>query len=248
MLERKWPYPTLFVHRLGGAHAPENTLAGLRLSAQLGAKAVECDVKLTKDNHVLLLHDETIDRTTNGSGLARCLTLEELHAYDAGVKFHPAFRGERLPTLLDLAKLAQGACLSVNLEIKPCPGREEQTGHLVAKAASELWNAHKNLPLLSSFSIPALLAAKKAAPHLPRALLVHSLPGLWQEFIQLTGATALHIDYACVTPDLVSASHAMGLVVLAYTVNHRETARLLLSMGVDMICSDRPDQLLALLK
>ena len=101
-----WPYPKLFCHRLGGALGPENTLGAMQKAIALGVRAVECDVKLSADRVPFVLHDDTLERTTNGQGLAGALSMSALLALDAGISHHPAFAGEPLPTLARLAEQA----------------------------------------------------------------------------------------------------------------------------------------------
>lgn len=238
-----WPYPLVFAHRLGGALAPENTLAGLLIAARLGVRAVECDVKLSADGEPFLLHDDTLQRTTNGSGPARQLTLAQLRELDAGGYFHPAFAGEALPLLEELATLCRVSGIMVNLEIKPCPGREVETGRVVAEAARRLWQGAAVPPLLSSFSVEALQAAAEAAPELPRGLLCVGLPADWPARLETVGATALHCHHASLTLQRVEDIRAAGYAVMAYTVNDVMEARLLQSWGVGMLCTDRPDRL-----
>ncbi|EEG06760.1 MULTISPECIES: glycerophosphodiester phosphodiesterase [Pseudogulbenkiania] len=238
-----WPYPLVFAHRLGGALAPENTLAGLLIAARLGVRAVECDVKLSADGEPFLLHDDTLQRTTNGAGPARALTLAQLRELDAGSRFHAAFAGEALPLLEELATLCRSGGIQVNLEIKPCPGREAETGRVVARAARRLWQRAAVPPLLSSFSAEALHAARIAAPELPRGLLFDTVPANWRAQLDAVGALALHCHHASLNLALVESIHSAGYAVMAYTVNDVMEARLLQSWGVDMLCTDRPDRL-----
>jgi len=161
---KKWPYPKLFAHRGGGSLAPENTLAAVKLGQSLGYHAHEFDVKLSKDNVALLLHDATLERTTNGKGRACDLTWKELSAFDAGSWHSAAFRGEPIASFEAVAKQLVAMGDMANVEIKPTPGFERETGAVVAREAAKRWKGAKVPPLLSSFAFEALLAAKKAAP------------------------------------------------------------------------------------
>ncbi|BEV72671.1 MULTISPECIES: glycerophosphodiester phosphodiesterase [unclassified Paludibacterium] len=243
---QSWPYPRIFAHRLGGALAPENTLTGLRRGYKIGARAVECDVKLSADGVLFLLHDDTLERTTNGQGLAGALTMAELRQLDCGIKHHKAYRGEVLPTLEELAAFCVEHGVAVNLEIKPNPGQDEETGRKVALAARALWQGAAIPPLLSSFSPAALRAARQAVPELPRGYLVEEIPLDYLSEMSQCAAAALHADHQHLTQALVQKLHGQGYRVMAYTVNEPLRARKLLSWGVDMICSDRPDLLLSL--
>lgn len=241
-----WPYPVVFVHRLGGALTPENTLAGLMLAHRLGARAVECDVKLSADNVPLLFHDDDLERICGSSGPVAHLTLSELRRLDAGSRHHPAFATEPIPLLDELAAAARSTALAVNLEIKPCAGRAAESGATVAQVAAAAWQGHLPAPLLSSFSEEALAAARDAVPHLPRALLLERWRDDWQAAALALGAVALHVHRLQLTPSRVEAAHAAGLRVMAWTVNDVLEARQLLAWGVDMLCTDRPDRLLCL--
>lgn len=238
-----WPYPRLFAHRLGGALAPENTLAGLRLAARLGVRAVECDVKLSADGVPFLLHDDTLERTTDGHGPAAAQPWAALRTLDAGTYHHRAFAGEPLPALAELAGACQPLDVVPNLEIKPCPGREAETGRQVALAAGRLWRHAPLPPLLSSFSPEALLAAAQAAPTLPRALLLEQ----WEEDAAAQaaalGARALHLPWQALTETRVAALKGAGYALMAWTVNDPREAGRLAALGVDMLCSDRPERL-----
>lgn len=241
-----WPYPPLFAHRLGGALAPENTLAGLELAAALGVRAVECDVKLSADGVPFLLHDDTLERTTDGAGAARDWDWDALARLDAGMRHHRAFAGERLPTLEQLAAACRRHDIRVNLEIKPCPGRERETGAAVAQAAARLWQGVEPAPLLSSFEIDALYAARDAEPALPRALLLDEWDDDWLALLQGCGAVALHANAEVLNAERVAAVRGAGYAMMAYTVNDAAQARQLRDWGVDMLCSDRPERLRAL--
>jgi glycerophosphoryl diester phosphodiesterase len=234
-----WPYPRLVAHRCGGKLAPENTLAGFDACVQHGYRMVEFDAKLSADNHVFLLHDDTLERTTNGRGAAAQHTWAQLTALDAGSWFGNRFAGERLPTLADVAARCERDGLAANIEIKPCPGREAQTGELVAAAALALWRT--KTPLLSSFSYDALVAARTAAPSLPRGMLFDAVPDDWRRVVQALQCVSLHADHKHLTQPLVADIRAAGLRVLAYTVNDPTRARQLAQWGVDMICTDRLD-------
>ena len=118
-------------HRGAAARAPENTLAGLRGAKQLGCEAVEFDVRLTADGGLVLCHDATLDRTTTGHGRVSARSLAEVRDYDAGVRFNPAFAGERVPTLNEALLLAAELDLAANVEIKADRGRDYATAAAV---------------------------------------------------------------------------------------------------------------------
>jgi glycerophosphoryl diester phosphodiesterase len=237
-----WPYPRLVAHRCGGTLAPENTLAGFDACKRYGYRMVEFDAKLSADDHLFLLHDDSLDRTTDGHGLAAEHTWLELEKLDAGSWRGAAFVGERLPTLAQAAARCQRDGIAANIEIKPCPGRDTLTGQLVAGAALALWQK-QTPPLLSSFSFEALVAARAAAPTLPRGMLFDAVPDDWLRIVRELDCVSLHASHKHLTAERVAAIRAEGLRVLVYTVNDPERAKLLAGWGVDMICTDRIDLL-----
>ncbi|MEM5438174.1 glycerophosphodiester phosphodiesterase [Paraburkholderia diazotrophica] len=240
-LSADWPYPRLVAHRIGGKLAPENTLAGFDACIRFGYRMIEFDAKLSSDNQVFLLHDDDLNRTTNGRGPAAQHTWQQLASLDAGAWFDARFRDERLPTLAQVAARCEREAIAANIEIKPCPGRDEITGRLVALAAKDLWRTRK--PLLSSFSFDALKAARDAAPSLPRGMLFDAVPRDWLRIVRELACVSLHANHRHLSQQNVRAVRDAGLRVLAYTVNDPARARELAKWGVDMICTDRLDMI-----
>ncbi|VVE49955.1 MULTISPECIES: glycerophosphodiester phosphodiesterase [Pandoraea] len=240
-LWRAWPYPRIVSHRGGGKLAPENTLAAFETGASLGLQMVEFDAKLSADNVVFLLHDDTVDRTSNGHGAAAQMTYDEIAKLDAGAWFDERFAGQVMPTLAQVAERCQALGLAANVEIKPCPGREVETGTLVAQAVQALWPAHGLPPLLSSFSYEALEAAAKAAPELPRGMLYEAVPAHWRDDAKALATVSLHASHKHLDGPQVAEIKAAGLQMLVYTVNDPARARELAAWGVDAICTDRID-------
>lgn len=233
-----WRFPRLIAHRGGGDRAPENTLAGLAAAAAAGFQAVEFDVMLSADSVPVLIHDETLARTTNGHGRVCATPAEELAGLDAGSWFAPTFAGEPLPTLAAAIAACQRLGLWANIEIKPAAGYEELTGTVVAKQVQALWQGVMP-PLLSSFSEAALLAARAEAPTLPRAVLLESLAQDWQHRPRIVDAVAVHCAARSLDAAAVEAIHAGQYGLATYTVNDLETARYLYDCGVDAIFTDR---------
>lgn len=236
-----WPYPTWVAHRGAGKLAPENTLAAFRLGAQHGFRMYECDVKLSADGVPFLLHDATLERTTSGSGTASDLPWSALSQLDAGSWHSRAYAGEPLPTLQALARhcIAHGHLL--NIEIKPTPGDETNTGRVVAEHAALLWRDEAVPPLLTSFQPASLIAARAAAPQLPRGLLL----GEWRDdapaFAHEQQCAAIVCQWGLWSAERVAVVKALGLRALSYTVNDPEVARQQLALGVTGIITDRVD-------
>jgi glycerophosphoryl diester phosphodiesterase len=235
---KHWPYPRLFAHRGGGSLAPENTLAAVKLGQSLGYRAHEFDVKLTKDNVAMLLHDATLERTTTGKGRAADFTWQELAALDAGAWHSPAFKGERLATFEAVARQLISNGDMANVEIKPTPGTGRETGLAVAREAARLWAGAKVPPLLSSFDFEALMAAKEAAPELPRAWLVDQFTEAEWERLQQLQAVSLNTNHKKFDVADVARLRGRGYRVMLYTVNDVAIAARLFEAGVDSLFTD----------
>ncbi|ADP10638.1 cytoplasmic glycerophosphodiester phosphodiesterase [Erwinia sp. Ejp617] len=235
-----WPYPPIVAHRGGGKLAPENTLAAIDVGAQMGHRMIEFDARLSQDGEIFLLHDDTLDRTSNGWGIAGQLPWNKLIQLDAGSWFGEAFSEERLPLLAEVAARCRQHRLMANIEIKPTSGLDSETGRAVALAARVMWQGQV-APLLSSFSFQALEAARQAAPELPRGLLLDQWEEHWQEMTTALDCTSIHLNHRLLNAERVSLLKRAGLRILAYTVNKPERARELLHWGVDAICTDRID-------
>ncbi|MBB5191906.1 glycerophosphoryl diester phosphodiesterase [Silvimonas terrae] len=233
-----WPYPFLFAHRGGGRLAPENTLAGMMKAAEYGYGAVEFDVKLTADNVCVLLHDDTLERTTDGHGPMASKRFAQLQDIDAGRWKGEEFAGEPIPAFSDVGLYCVRNQLLANVEIKPCPGREVDTGKLVARDAALFWQGEAVPPLLSSFSYEALQAAVTAAPWLPVGWLIDHWHEDWQARLQTLEAVSLHCNHKLLTAARVDAVREAGYHVLAYTVNDVARARELKGWGVSGVFTD----------
>ncbi|WP_145592583.1 glycerophosphodiester phosphodiesterase [Yersinia bercovieri] len=240
-MSKNWPYPPIVAHRGGGALAPENTLAAIEVGARHGHKMIEFDAKLSQDGQIFLLHDDTLERTSNGWGVAGDLPWEKLIQLDAGDWYSPEFRGERLPLLSEVAARCAQYGMAANIEIKPTRGAEVVTGRVIALAAGQLWQDQAIPPLLSSFSFDALAAAQQAAPELPRGLLLDKWDDNWPTLTQQLDCISLHINHKQLTAERVAQLKAAGLRILVYTVNQPTRAQELLNWGVDCICTDRID-------
>lgn len=236
-----WPYPRVFAHRGGGSLAPENTLAALRVGHARGFRGVEFDVMLSADAQPVLIHDETLERTTSGAGAVNRHSLQALRELDAGGWFSACFIGEQVPHLAQAARLCRELGLLANVEIKPATGAAGTTGQVVATTAAACWQDAAVPPLLSSFDEAALAAARAAAPHLPRALLVEAIPADWQARLQALGCIGLHCRADTLDAALVQAVRGAGHALAAWTVNERGAAQRLFDWGVTAIFTDRLD-------
>ena len=238
---KPWPYPRWIAHRGAGKLAPENTLAAFRLGASHGYRMFECDAKLSADGVPFLMHDATLDRTTNGRGTGGAQPWSALAQLDAGGWHSRAFAGEPLATLENLARfcLANGHLL--NIEIKPTPGAERETGEAVARLAARLWQGAAIPPLLTSFQAESLAGAKAVQPELPRGLLLDTLRKGWLALATDLDCAAIVCNHALWDAATVAQVHDAGLRALSYTVNDEWAAERLIELGTDGIITDRVD-------
>jgi glycerophosphoryl diester phosphodiesterase len=200
-------------------------------------------VKLSADGVPFLLHDATLDRTTSRSGLAGSLRWDELAGLDAGAWHGPAYDGEPLPSFEAVARYCIDAGFSLNVEIKPTPGLEAETGRVVAASAARWWANETLPPLLSSFEPAALAAARASAPQLPRALLLDKLRPKWLEEALALGCDAVVVAHRLMGGPEIHAIHRAGLRALCYTVNDPEESERLRVCGIDGLITDMVDEL-----
>lgn len=225
-------------HRGAAGTAPENTLVSFRRAKELGAQAVEFDLHRTKDGHLVVIHDPTLERTTTGAGLVRELTLAEIRQADAGVKKGDQFRGERVPTLAELIEAYPDLLF---LELKAgsvhYPGIEEEIVGLLRETGAY------SRTQISSFDHHALRRIRELAPDLPTGLL-HSCNLLDPAGVaRAAGCTALHPTWHWATPAYMTQARAAGLEVNVWTVNDPGAVDLMLAVGADGIISDYPELL-----
>lgn len=244
-----WPYPRWVAHRGAGKLAPENTLAAFRHGASHGYRMFECDVKLSADGVPFLMHDTTLQRTTNalaqlGAGLSAVggdHPWGVLSQLDAGSWHSRTFAGEPLPTLEHIAHFCRRNGYFLNIEIKPTPGLERQTGEIVAHHAARLWQGAAVPPLLTSFEPESLAAARDAQPQLPRGLLLDSLWTSWLETALTLDCVAVVCNHALWDTSSVTRAKSAGFRTLSYTVNDEWAAQRLIDLGTDGIITDRVD-------
>lgn len=239
--------PPVIGHRGAAAAAPENTLASLRKAHELGARWVEFDVKLTRDGYPILAHDARLERTTDGRGRFAERTLAETLQLDAGGWFAPAFAGERVPTLEAALALCAALGLGINVEIKPCRGREIETARATVETLLGHWPAALPVPLISSFAKICLAVARDLAPAVPRGYLAGRLPPRWRAQLAAYGCSTLHLDQRWLGARHRAAVVAAGVPLLLYTVNQPGAARAQLSSGVSAVFTDRVGEVLAAL-
>lgn len=234
------PKPAVIAHRGASAFAPENTLAAFDLAITLQADAIELDAQLTADGHVVVFHDLTLQRTTNGAGKLHKKTLKELKTLDAGMAFDTSYQGQRIPTL-DETLASFGEKTFFNIEIK---NLTHPFNSLPEKVVQIVQNHNlKTRVLLSSFNRFALIKIHRILPTLPTGLLIKYpqgkvwLSGVLSPFIP---HQSVHVSVKMLTKDMINAFHKSHRKVFAYTVNDPETIKKLKSWDIDGIFTDDP--------
>jgi glycerophosphoryl diester phosphodiesterase len=238
---KPWPLPLWIAHRGAGKLAPENTLAAFRVGASYGYRAFECDVKLSQDGVPFLLHDDTLDRTSDAKDVAGQKPWTELSQVDAGTWHSKNFSGEPLANLAAIAHYVQNNDFALNLEIKPTTGVELATGQAVGTACLGLWKSKSRALLFSSFKPEALRGAKQTAAEIPRALLLDKLWPGWWDVAQDLGCVAVVTNYKLMDAALVAQLHEASLRAVCYTVNDPSEAQRLLQLGIDGMITDAVD-------
>ncbi|MDI9335230.1 MAG: glycerophosphodiester phosphodiesterase [Cytophagales bacterium] len=251
MNHRPWPYPRFVAHRGGGKLAPENTLAAFRVGASYGYRMFECDIKLAQDGVPFLLHDDTLARTSSGTGVAGHLTWNALSRLDAGAWHSRLFTGEPIPTMEAVSQFCIRNHYALNIELKPTQMKGEaqsvadamarRTGEVVAKRAQQLWSETQIKPLLSSFKPASLKGAQAAAPELPRGLLLDEWWDGWLDCAIDLDCAIVTCDYQLWNAKTVSLVKANNFRLGSYTVNDATEVKRLLDLGIDCIYTDRID-------
>jgi len=237
-------HPPVIGHRGAKALAPENTMSSFRRAQEAGVLWVETDVKLTRDGVAILMHDDMLDRTTNGRGAVAKTDWSEIQALDAGSWFDPAFRDERVPRLEEILRFVLDHGLRINLEIKPCLGRSQATAMVALIETAKLWPRDAAPPLISSFDIDALIVASQLHPEWPRGFLFEKWPENLDTIIRMTQPAILGIDEEIITPERLDDIRKTGLPLQAFTVNDPSRAQKLLHDGIVAVFSDNPRPIL----
>jgi len=238
--------PRVIGHRGAAGHAPENTLAGIRKAAALGAPWVEFDVKLTRDAIPVLLHDPKVNRTTNGRGVLSRLDLAQTGGFDAGAWFSPEFRGERIPTLAEAIDLIQSLGMGANIEIKASRGRHAETAARSMPVIARAWTHDPSKVIVSSFSLESLAVARDLAPQIRRGLLMRRKRRTWRDEAAGLDCYSVHCKNSMLTRRTVAELRASPFHLFCFTVNDPARARQLYDWGVESIITDFPDRILAI--
>lgn len=237
---RDWPRPLILGHRGAMVHAPENTLAAFELALEQGAHGFELDVKLSADGEVIVFHDATVERTTNGQGHVSQLTLAALRELDAGSFFSKEFSGEKVPTLFEVFEMF-GNRAFINVELTNYTTRRDGLADKVCELVKQLGLQEK--VLFSSFLPSNLKRTRELLPDTPRGLLaLGGWLGLWSRSFGFNFGDyqALHPGLHDVTPRQIARVHRLKRNIYVWTVNAAEDMRRLLNWGVDGILTDDP--------
>jgi glycerophosphoryl diester phosphodiesterase len=235
--------PAIIGHRGAAADAPENTVASFREAARQGAAMVEFDIKLTADGRLVVMHDDLLDRTTDGKGAVAETPLEAIRALDAGAWFAPGFKGSLVPTLEETVMVLGELGLAANIEIKPNPGQAAETALAAAELLARHWPKQLPAPVISSFARESLAAMRDRAPDLPRGLLLWEKPGDWSAAARALACHSVHCAARHLTPDWAAEIKRQGYLLAVYTVNDPDLAKRLRRWGADSIITDRPGAL-----
>lgn len=237
-----------FGHRGASHAAPENTLSAFQLARDMGADGIELDVQLSRDGTAIVMHDSTVNRTTDGVGEVADLTLEQLRELDAGSWFSSSFAGEPIPTLTEVFS-AVGDCLLMNLELKAISsestGLEETVVALIAR------HGMGERVLISCFNPLILERVRRLDPHLSLAFLYGarlSEAERARRIQDLHPLAALHPEYHLVDADHLAWAHAQGCSVNTWTVDNPAEMDRLLNLGIEGVITDRPDLLRAIME
>ncbi len=241
--------PRLIGHRGARAYAPENTLASLHTAADMGVEWVELDVKLSRDGEPIIFHDETLERVTGASGLVADMDWKDLKELDAGAHFSNSFVDERIPHLEQALDVIIDRGIGLNLEIKPCPGREKETAEIALDWLSRSWPDDVPPPIISSFQLVSLEMSLMMIPEYPRGYLIspneEQTVDNWQKKAEHLDVKTLNFDLSFFkdNPEMVKEFLDTDYTLMCFTVNDLSQAEELFDMGVTSIFSDMPDLL-----
>ncbi|HLF20325.1 MAG TPA: glycerophosphodiester phosphodiesterase family protein [Bacteroidota bacterium] len=244
--------PYIIAHRGISAKSPENTLASFALATKTpGIDMIELDVRLSRDDEVIVLHDRTLQRTSTGNGAARNYAYDEIRAFDAGSWFHPSFGAERIPTLRSVLELVRGKRW-VNIELKSGFLHREPSGLIESKVLKIVNDCGMDGQVMfSSFDHGLIMNLKKMSPKSHTGVLYN----LYRDFVRLPSRLAIAAGaavFVCAKQELrkkmIRDAHAHGIAVYVYTLNSLEDVRKMLELGVDGILSDNADDIVTIVK
>ncbi len=232
-------------HRGWSGRAPENTMAAIEMALEHEAvEWIEIDVQLSRDGIPVVIHDFTLQRTTNGKGMVKDYTYDQLSRLDAGAWFGPAYRGQTIPTLEQVLRAAKSKC-RINIELKTAgdlyPGLEHKVARLIDECGMQ------SEVCVTSFDHESVQRIKRIDPSLATGLIISGKPVLLREQLKETGASLLSMDFRYLTADFAAAMIAEGVKIMAWTIDDRKEIGRVASMHSElMICTNYPDRWLEL--
>lgn len=235
----------IYAHRGSSGTHPENTLSAFREAANLNIHGVELDVHLTKDGELVVIHDESIERTSNGTGYVKDMTLSELRAFDYGSWFSSEFSSEQIPKLEEVLQIFKNKTHHVNIELKSDIFPYEGLGNKVLYAIEKFQMADR--VVVSSFDHEAIREFKKSAPHIEVALLTMEVLVDSYDYARFIPADAIHIFLPTAFRKMTKESLLKGAIIRVFTVNEVEHANSLQQIGVHAIFTDYPEKMMGLL-
>lgn len=234
----------IIAHRGASGYAPENTMPAFQLALELNAEGIELDVHLSKDDEVVVIHDHTIDRTSDGEGRVRDLTLEELRKFDYGSWKDERFKGATIPTLREVLELLRDWDGLLNIEVKGNPITYEGIEDRIAQLLEEF--GMTNRVIISSFNHYFLRNMKDIDSQIQIGLLYGD--GLVEPWVYAKNlkAEALHPSYHAINQEVTLGCKENNVMLNPYTINNREDVERMLDLGVDGIITDYPDRVLSI--
>ena len=236
--------PVIIAHRGASGYAPENTLAAMNLAHELGIQWVEFDVQLSKDEKLIIMHDETVDRTTTGRGTVESLNSEVLFGLDAGSWFSNEFKGERVLTLSELLMALKTWQLNPVIELKSDLKHALRLAQGVLEALKKDWLVHRYSFLISSQDWSCLEAIRSMSSDVRLGVVMDNWSDDCFEPLKNLNCHSAHLNHVHLTSEIVKKVKQHGYEVFAYTVNDKQRADELISWGVDALFSDFPDKII----
>jgi glycerophosphoryl diester phosphodiesterase len=237
------PNPNLKIigHRGVAGLRPENTLSSFRYAAELGLNWIEFDIRLTKSKHWVVIHDKTLDRTTNGHGLVSESNLEDLKKLQAGLWFNSSYVDERIPSLEETLELILDLNLQANIEVKGSRNNPQQQAEDLAKLLIKYCPNILPKPLISSFNLELLKILRKILPNFPTGYLIEKFEENTLSIVKEYAFTTINCDVDTMQDKYLTKAMKINTPVLLYTVNDKKVGEYWLSKGVSALFSDRPD-------
>ena len=246
MTKKQNTIPFVIGHRGACGHAPENTLPSFEKAMEYGVRWVEVDVKLSSDGVAFLMHDDSLERTTDGEGLVAETPWSKLAKLDAGRWFDAEYTGTRLLRFEDAIGHLDAMGVGLNIEIKGCAGREEETAEIVCNLVEDGWPSGLPAPIFSSFEVSSLMRTRELLPDAAISMLFNDLPDDWRDICGRIGASGIHIWNESVDPGTASVLRDAGYALRAFTVNQRTRAGELKDLGFSGIFCDFPERMTGL--